>query len=276
MQWKLSRRMELYDMIDFLGIPTFFMTLSAADTHWPDLQLLLKRHEEGELPPGAEIDDAGRNGRVVRNPHMVGAFFVKRVKTFFCEVIGKEILVHYWLIFEWQMRGTIHCHCLLWLKDCPFDDVEYIVKHGTEEDKSELLKYYDEYISAWNPCSLTFDQLTHLKENDPTNQQLANPLIIAPQTDVHPCRIRCSEVEDVNLDLAALVNTVQRHGSCNTQTCLRKKRNSETYECKAGFPKELRPVSAFVEDKKMNGKCIFEPARNDPILNNYPKKGGSK
>ena len=33
LQWKLSKRLELYDMVDFVGLPTFFLTLSAADSH---------------------------------------------------------------------------------------------------------------------------------------------------------------------------------------------------------------------------------------------------
>ena len=79
LQWKLSRRLELYDMVEFIGLPTFFLTLSAADAHWPDLQLLMKRHEGGNAEDFSDtVDDAGRNGRVVRNPHFAGAFFIRR------------------------------------------------------------------------------------------------------------------------------------------------------------------------------------------------------
>ena len=70
MQWKLSKRLELADMMAFLGLPTF-ITFSAVDLHWPDLEYLLKKHEEGSIPPNAEIDEAGRNGRAIRNPHLV-------------------------------------------------------------------------------------------------------------------------------------------------------------------------------------------------------------
>ena len=40
-QWKLARRFELLDLIEEVGMPTFFVTTSAADLHWPDLQLLM-------------------------------------------------------------------------------------------------------------------------------------------------------------------------------------------------------------------------------------------
>ena len=98
-QWKYAKRLELSDMIEFLGLPTFFVTFSAADNHWPDLQHLMKRHEEGELPDDVQIDESGRNGRVVRNPHMVGSFFGKRIQIFLEEVIKTENLAHHWYIW---------------------------------------------------------------------------------------------------------------------------------------------------------------------------------
>ena len=131
LQWKLSKRLELHDMVDFVGLPTFFITLSAADSHWTDLQIMMKRHEEGNSTNFTEeVDDAGRNGRVVRNPHMVDAFFIKRLRLFLEHVIGHDKMNHFWFIFEWQHRGSIHAHGLLWLKDAPFNNAEEVVKHG--------------------------------------------------------------------------------------------------------------------------------------------------
>ena len=87
-----------------------------------------------------------------------------------------------------------------------------------------------------------------------------------------PCRTRYNEVEDPEQDAATLINKVQRHGNCNPQTCLRKKKNSNTYECKAKFPKEMRARSVFLEDEKHIGEYSYLPARNDPRLNQYPKR----
>ena len=276
MNWKLSKRMELYDIVDFIGLPTFFITLSAADLHWPDLHVLMQRHEAGNIPNySEEVDDAGRNGRVNRNPHMVDAFFVRRVKTFLKHVVGDNLKNH-WYIYEWQHRGSIHAHGLLWLHDAPFPknpNAEEIVKHGTEEQKSQLIKYYSSYVSAWNPCSLSREDMADLLENHPNDPQLANPTIYPPQSTTHPCRIRSDEVTDQEQDLAGLLNKVQRHGSCNPQTCLRKKKRSDEMECKAGFPKPLRLDPGFVEDPKRKGEYVYVPERNDPILNQYPLRG---
>ena len=75
-------------------------------------------------------------------------------------------------------------------------------------------------------------------------------------------------------DEAALLNKVQRHGACNPLTCLRrKKKQKDELECKAGFPKPLRLHPGFVEDEKRKGEYIYAPERNDPLLNQYPKRG---
>ena len=96
-------------------------------------------------------------------------------------------------------------------QDCPAEDAENVVKNGTDEDKTRLLRYHDDYISAWNPASQSREQLADLLLNDPQSGALANPSIVDPQTAVHPCHVRSSELENVPLDAAAL----QRHWACH-------------------------------------------------------------
>ena len=99
-QWKRARRSELLDLIEELGMPTFFFTTSAADIHWPDLQLLLMKHEGEEAEDGI-VESRGKNSRAVRNPHVVSAFFVRHCQLLIDHVINSEgHLKNYWLIFE--------------------------------------------------------------------------------------------------------------------------------------------------------------------------------
>ena len=59
---------------------------------------MMKQHEEGEAND-QDIDDGGRNGRIVRNPHFVSAFFVRRLDTYVTSVINKEgHLKDHWII----------------------------------------------------------------------------------------------------------------------------------------------------------------------------------
>ena len=91
--WKKARRGELRDFVATVGLPTFFVTLSAADLHWHYLHETIIHHLSGRVNP--ETDDDKTFGtkmrRVVQNPHVVSAFFVERAKKLFKEQYGDVI-----------------------------------------------------------------------------------------------------------------------------------------------------------------------------------------
>ena len=217
------------------------------------------------------MDDIGRNGRVVRNPHVAGAFFMRRLQLFLEHVVNSEgHLKHYWVIFEWQHRGSVHAHGLLWMNDCPVSQVEELLSaEGREDEKRELLGYYDSYISAWNLGSISADDIRRYQQETPNHPQLANPTITTPQAGRHPCQLRYGESDDPANDIAQLVNVTNRHRRCSTTTCLKKKRGHLV--CKAGFPQELRAESAFIPGDR-EGEYKYAPARNDPIFNHFPRR----
>jgi len=57
---------ELTDMISQLGCPTFFFTLSAADTKWLDLHAIMPKC----LPSDIAKQQKWRNNNVISNPHL--------------------------------------------------------------------------------------------------------------------------------------------------------------------------------------------------------------
>jgi hypothetical protein len=71
-----TRANELRDMIEQLGLPSFFLTLSCADGHWSDLYRLMS-----DKDPSTLTEEERRN--LVRdNPHIVDSFFDKKVQLF--------------------------------------------------------------------------------------------------------------------------------------------------------------------------------------------------
>ena len=70
-----ARSNELRDMVDQLGLPTIFLTLSCADGHWEDLYKVLSDHDPSTL---TETD---RRKLIQENPHIVDSFFDYRVKS---------------------------------------------------------------------------------------------------------------------------------------------------------------------------------------------------
>ncbi len=113
-------------------------------------------------------------------------------------------------------------------------------------EKESIINYFSALISAWNPnCQYVV-------------------------TASHPCRIKISQVEDQVEDLAALVNTVQRH-KCSTH-CLKKIKSSNdkdfgTLKCRHNFPHKLQDISTV--EKNDRGHLEFFPKRNDPTVNKF-------
>jgi len=116
-------RIKLEELNKQLGCATIWMTLSYADMHWNDLHKLF-----GEPPPNTNINvshhtfiQSWKHQCIQDNPHIVDAFFVKRVETFIEEFLGANGLeaTWAWYRYEWQSRGAIHAHLLAKLASDP-------------------------------------------------------------------------------------------------------------------------------------------------------------
>ena len=131
----------------------------------------------------------------MRNPHIARVFFVRRLQLLLGACRNSEgQLKHHWIIFEWQHRGSVHAHGLLWMNDCPVSQLEKLLSaEGLEEEKRELLTYYDTYISAWNPGSISAEDIRR-HQKTPNHPQMANPNIATPQARRHPCQVRYGDI----------------------------------------------------------------------------------
>ena len=120
---------QLYDVLAILqtlSIPTWFLTLSAADLHWPEmiqavaLQFGRKLSQKDVL----KMSIADRSRDLHQNLITGVQMFQHRVEAFFSEylLIDAHPLDHitdYVIKIEFQMKGSPHAHCLLWVKDAP-------------------------------------------------------------------------------------------------------------------------------------------------------------
>ena len=142
-----SKKKELMAMIRQLGIPTLFISLSAADTKWPQLlqsiYLLTKKTqitiEQLEQMPWTEKCDL-----ISKDPGTCALYFNNRVKNFFKHILksphsplGK--LENFFYRVEFQHRGSPHIHALLWIKNAP---------HYEKDNDSEIIEYVDRIISC--------------------------------------------------------------------------------------------------------------------------------
>ena len=91
---------ELLPPIEQKGVPTFFFTFSAADSHWPDLQRLLQNNDGATRTERAQA--------VIDNPHLTDWFFMQRLEEFIRHWRNGVMDVEwFWYRFEYQDRGPL-------------------------------------------------------------------------------------------------------------------------------------------------------------------------
>ena len=112
---------QLYDvsaMLRTLGIPTWFLTLSAADLHWPemiqavDVQFGKKLSQKDVL----KMSIADRSRYLHQNPITGVQLFQQRIEAFFSEYLLSDAhplghITDYVIKIEFQMRGSPNVNC---------------------------------------------------------------------------------------------------------------------------------------------------------------------
>lgn len=142
-----KRKKDVFAMIRQLGIPTFFISLSAADTKWEGLlRALVKQHLDRDVTD-EEIHQMSwqeKSDLLRKDPVMCARFFDNRTAEFItnvlkndCEPIGP--LSDYFYRVEFQQRGSPHIHALVWVQDVPTYEC------NSEKD---IVDFIDTYISC--------------------------------------------------------------------------------------------------------------------------------
>ena len=156
--WQQKQR-ELMSMIRQLGCPTFFLTLSAAETKWLELLRILKQILDDvnlSVEEVLEFQWSERADLIRRDPVTCARYFDHRSKELF-KVLRSEVsplgkLTDYYLRIEFQHRGSPHVHSLLWVQDAP--------KYG-HNPLHEVIEFIDRTIS----CALP-EETSMLTEED--------------------------------------------------------------------------------------------------------------
>ena len=100
-------------IISHAGPPTFFFTFSSADMHWPQLHALFSTDSDNTAE--------SRCQNVINNPHITDWFFTQRLEHFIKQygLYNSLDAEWHWYRFEYQARGSIHCHGVAKLKNDP-------------------------------------------------------------------------------------------------------------------------------------------------------------
>ena len=138
---------QLFDTLAMLrtfGTPTWFISLSPAEFLWPEfIQAVGNRMRRNWTENQISVMEWIIKAEYFRNNSVpVNQMFENQIESFFSDfLLSKanplgEITEHVEKI-EFQVRGSPHAHCLLWVKDAPRVDV------NTEE---EVCEFVDKYI----------------------------------------------------------------------------------------------------------------------------------
>ena len=238
-QFWQKQKTRLTAMVDTLGLPTVFFTLTTADLQCQNWQiyLMLERLKIVQLDQGL----------LLRTLVWPIGFSLKFMDIFFVGILKAK---DYWLRFEYQHRGSPHIHGVAWLRDSP--DVESVLQANNTSMQAELIKYIDRTVCTTHPAVL----------DDGSNISNAPP----PQINPHICNKPYSSVEDHQQDLNGLIATCQRHTRCSAAYCLRTK--SGVQKCRFGYLKPLQPETVISTDEE-NCEPTLITGRNNGLINSY-------
>ena len=174
-------REELKAIITNVGAPTLFFTFSSADMYWPELHALFGTSSNNTTC-------AIRHQNVINNPHLVDWFFTQRLESFVKHWLYDTLAAQWhWFRYEYQGRGSIHCHGTAKLNNdpglCQLTQTGFLAQDENDCcDTTEL----DQNIEAGEKAADTACQyvdwlLSTVNPNPPDENMWIRP-------HVHPCQ----------------------------------------------------------------------------------------
>lgn len=144
--WESAKR-DVFAMIRQLGVPTWFCSLSAAETRWPSLLKILGqqvKHVEYTDEEIANLTWKEKCELVQSDPVTCTRFFNHRVQVFISDVLKSSnfplgrVVDHFHRV-EFQQRGSPHIHMLVWIENAPL---------YAKSDKQDLENFIDTHSSC--------------------------------------------------------------------------------------------------------------------------------
>ncbi|CAB4019984.1 myosin heavy fast skeletal muscle, partial [Paramuricea clavata] len=167
--WK-TVLLDLLAMVRQLGMPTWFLTLSAADMQWPEVIQSIAR-QYGKVMTADDVKNmpwVEKCKWLRSNPVTASRQFKHRLDQFFKEFTGGKAnpigeLQDYMIRIEFQARGSPHAHTIIWIKDAHKLDA------NTDE---EVISFIDKYKTCVIPDENTDLRNLVLSLQKHTNQEV--------------------------------------------------------------------------------------------------------
>ncbi|XP_046810029.1 uncharacterized protein LOC124420612 [Lucilia cuprina] len=148
--WEGEKK-KVLAMIRQFGLPTFFITLSAAESQWPELIVILAKIVENKTITEEEATNYTTQEKynlIRTDPITCSRYFDQRIRHLFkhFKVNGGifdefKVIKFYWRI-QFQQRGSPHVHGIYWIENSPQLD---ITNHNSFPD---VISFIDRFIST--------------------------------------------------------------------------------------------------------------------------------
>jgi len=254
---KKTQRQEIMSLQMFYGLPSLFVTINPCD-----LNSRIVCHYAGKITridaPDSEVPDFRSRALTSANdPVACAKYFVIFIEAFLETLVGVKkgragavhttpgVLGHaetYYGTVEMQGRGSLHFHCLIWLKDMPSpDDLQLMLEDS--EFRTKFFAYLDDLICNSYP-------------KDPKTVDAQGILTKLPRDPLD------AGYEDAfKEEVTGIASKKQVHA--HTFTCTKYRNDGK---CRFGFGDDgKRLVPETIMDEKGN----ITVKRGDPFLNSF-------
>ena len=154
-QYWISVRRKIEAMMEEFGPPTWFITFNPAEYYWDDL-IKYVRDNNKDLEG---VDNLTDSELLAKDPVLVSNYMHMRfaaIKKFILEANPLGKVIHHFIRHEYQGRGMVHFHCVLWVEDAPVI--------GVNSDK-EVVDFIQKYVSCKIPDQNTEPELHEIVMN---------------------------------------------------------------------------------------------------------------
>ncbi|XP_044578906.1 uncharacterized protein LOC123261377 [Cotesia glomerata] len=147
-----EKKKNVFALFRQIGPPNLFFTLSAAETKWPELIVILKKvvdEEEITLEQAEKMDYKEKARLISGDPVTIARYFDYRIRELFKvmkennSIFREHNIIDFYYRIEFQQRGSPHIHCLLWLENAPNYDDE-------DENNLGVIRFIDKFITCSN------------------------------------------------------------------------------------------------------------------------------
>ena len=147
-----SKKKDVFAMIRQLGLPTLFMTFSAAESKWGALLVILKKvidHVDITMEDAKAMKYEEKARLIRSDPITCARYFENKFRNFMFKILlhkngifKKYPILDYYVRFEFQHRGSVHAHMVVWLKNAP------VFIPGNQESIDDCSQFIDLYSSC--------------------------------------------------------------------------------------------------------------------------------